>query len=182
MNEPITKPDRNDPTQDLRSVILTGRESADKTKEPVHKEVESKSFKQTTLSVEDEHSTKYIQDFTLAAQDYWRLNYPDHLIAYRQGIADGKFGRKELTIPNFFDRIYSSVRQLVLTVLGNNKETAEDLNQNFKALEATFKLLGQAVKTKNNKKQDTEEVIAFCAQLQGFVNSFIENNIENEED
>jgi len=147
--------------------------------------------KDTTIKAhkKDDHkvfSTQYKEDYSQASKDFWQHNSPNAVRSYEQGHIVGRFGKKNLTLPDFFDRIYNNVKEALVSGLKVQKKSANGLKDNLDAVKSTLQLLVKSYidesgkDTKNvNKTRDAQEIIDIAAHMQGFINGYVESVIKD---
>lgn len=136
----------------------------------------SSSIMPTKHEPVEHFSSSYKLDFSKASKDFWVKNVSKYQSTYDKGSTVGKFGKYNSNLEDFFDRMFVLVKECITTELTNQGYTSEQLENQFKVLESTFKILVDVVKSIDTEKKLSTD--SLCAFLHGFVNGYMENFAE----
>lgn len=135
-----------------------------------YKTVYSSQFKATEPIIKEEFSSTYKTDFAKASSDYWARQGSISLSEYNKGYMSGGYTNNSQNINELFRSLLEMIKIISETECKNNNNTAEDLKENFKCIDAAFKVLAKSV-TEKNPKSNFKALHAF---IHGYLNSSIE--------
>jgi len=136
-------------------------------------EVKSTSIQPTQIINKEVHSTPYKQDFDNAARDFWQKNAPNALRKYNGGSITANFGREAYTIDEFLERIGNFIKESISNELIETKVSPNELQENFKAVSVSLKLLSTAI-----SKLDAVNLVNVTAYMHGFINTYVDTIIK----
>lgn len=114
---------------------------------------------------------KSYDEFTTTTTNYWMNNFPECYNDYIAGLATGKYGKNDLTIDSFFNKIFTLIKELTLLSLAKKQQTSEQIKNQIEILNLTLKMLSSAVKSDNDK----DVIKSLCAHMHGFVVSSVKS-------
>jgi hypothetical protein len=120
-----------------------------------------------------EASTLYQEDFSKAAKDFWLENKKEQ--PYSNGYIMGKYGKKDLTLQNFYTKLFTMTKEITNIMLSQNNIVA-DLSLQFQCLETALKLLNEQIALNIKGVKIPEENV--YALLHGFANGLIDSITE----
>jgi|GEM_PF-6018965 len=140
---------------------------------PNYVEVANKAITATVLKEPDAFKTPYKEDFDKAARDYWQRKTQTGLQKYNAGSFTSTFGNDTYTLDEFLSRIGRFIKESISNELLSHGQSPESIQENFKAVELSLKLLAKSVQSVDDKMQ-IEELSAY---IHGFINTYISTTI-----
>ena len=132
-------------------------------------EVTGATIKATTPTNSETYLSNYKEDFDKASRDFWQRATQAGLSKYSAGSFTAGFGKDVYTIDELLERLSRFIKESISQELLGNGISPETLQENFKAVDVSLKLLSKSVQTLNDKF----EIEGMSAYLHGFINTYI---------
>ena len=137
-------------------------------KSPHYKEVANNAPKNIPVDNKEQFNSEYKEDFDKASRDFWQRETQTGVAKYNGGSLTAKFGKDIYTLEELLERIGKFIKEAITNELIEKKVAIEDVQENFKAVDLSLKLLAKSV-----EKVDNINVQGITAYLHGFINTYV---------